>query len=88
MTVGQLMSPIAPFYAEWLYKNLSDGIRETAKEKSTPLKEESVHLSILTKADDQLIDQALTMSMHYAQDISSLVHSLRKKEKIKVENAL
>ena len=88
MVVGQLMSPIAPFYAEWLYKNLSDGIRKTAKEKGTPLKEDSVHLSQLTKAQDELVDEALTLSMHYAQAISSLVHSLRKKEKIKVRQPL
>ena len=88
MVVGQLMSPIAPFYSEWLYKNLSDGIRKVAKEKETPLKEDSVHLSILTKVEEELIEEALTSSMHYAQDISSLVHSLRKKEKIKVRQPL
>ena len=88
MVTGQLMSPIAPFYAEWLYKNLSDSIRKTAKEKNTPLKEDSVHLSILTKTQEELLEPELTACMHYAQDISSLVHSLRKKEKIKVRQPL
>jgi len=88
MVVGQLMSPIAPFYSEWLYKNLSDGIRTTARDKGTPLQEDSVHLSRLTQAQDALIEEHLTASMHYAQDISSLVHSLRKKEKIKVRQPL
>lgn len=85
---AQLMSPIAPFYAEWLYKNLTDGIRDTSKESDSLYKHESVHLSHLATADDSKIDEALTESMHYAQSISSLVHSLRKKEKIKVRQPL
>ncbi|MEO1254096.1 MAG: isoleucine--tRNA ligase, partial [Bacteroidota bacterium] len=88
MVSTQLMSPIAPFYAEWLYKNLTDGIREAANENDTPLQHDSVHLSQLTKADETKIDQVLSESMHFAQSISSLVHSLRKKEKIKVRQPL
>ena len=88
MVTGQLMSPIAPFYAEWLYKNLSEGIRANAKAKNTPLKYDSVHLTKLTKPDHSLIDTELSDSMHIAQNISSLVHSLRKKEKIKVRQPL
>jgi isoleucyl-tRNA synthetase len=78
MATSQLMSPIAPFYADWLYKNLS----------VSGEKDDSVHLTLLVKADESKIDQALTESMHYAQSISSLVHSLRKKEKIKVRQPL
>ena len=37
MVTAQLMSPIAPFYAEWLYKNLTDNIREKAVANRTPL---------------------------------------------------
>lgn len=88
MVVGQLMCPIAPFYAEWLYKNLSDGIRPDAIKNDTPLKEISVHLSRLTEADPSYIDEDLTASMRSAQAISSLVHSLRKREKIKVRQPL
>lgn len=88
MVTAQLMSPIAPFYSDWLYKNLSDGIREKAKANNTPLKENSVHLSALTKAEEDKIDVQLSESMHLAQGISSLVHSLRKKEKIKVRQPL
>ncbi|MEP5612807.1 MAG: isoleucine--tRNA ligase [Cyclobacteriaceae bacterium] len=88
MVTAQLMSPIAPFYSDWLYKNLSDGIREKAKANNTPLKEDSVHLSTLTKAEEDKIDKDLTKSMHLAQGVSSLVHSLRKKEKIKVRQPL
>ncbi len=88
LVTSQLMSPIAPFYADWLYKNLSDQIRDSAKKNNTALKEDSVHLSTLPKEDSALIDQELSASMHYAQSISSLVHSLRKKEKIKVRQPL
>ena len=88
MVSAQLMSPIAPFYSEWLYKNLTDGIRESAKKNDTPLKYDSIHLSLLTSADESKVDEKLTESMHYAQSVSSLVHSLRKKEKIKVRQPL
>lgn len=85
---SQLMSPIAPFYADWLYKNLSDGLRANGLANDSSLKEDSVHLSILMKADESKIDESLTESMHYAQNVSSLIHSLRKKEKIKVRQPL
>ena len=88
MVIGQLMSPIAPFYSEWLYQNLTTGIREKAILNDSPLKFESVHHTLLIKAEDSLIDADLSRSMHLAQNISSLVHSLRKKEKIKVRQPL
>ncbi|MEQ8238017.1 MAG: isoleucine--tRNA ligase [Cyclobacteriaceae bacterium] len=88
LVTAQLMSPIAPFYAEWLYKNMTDGIREKAIAHQTPLAPESVHLTKLVAADDRLIDTELSESMHIAQRISSLVHSLRKKERIKVRQPL
>jgi isoleucyl-tRNA synthetase len=88
MVTGQLMSPIAPFYADWLYQNLSNGIRPDAKKNETPLRFDSVHHTLLVKSDTSLIDESLSRSMHLAQEISSLVHSLRKKEKIKVRQPL
>ena len=88
LVTSQLMSPIAPFYAEWLYKNLTDTIRDAAKKSGTSLQYESVHLSRLPIADEDKIDHNLSESMHFAQNISSLVHSLRKKEKIKVRQPL
>jgi len=88
MVTAQLMSPIAPFYADWLYRNVSDGIRAEAKANSTPLRFDSVHHTDLAKAAEKLIDSDLSRSMHMAQRISSLIHSLRKKEKIKVRQPL
>jgi isoleucyl-tRNA synthetase len=88
MVTAQLMSPIAPFYSEWLYKNLSDNIREKAITNKTPLQHSSAHLTDLTKAERNRIDAALEQSMDYAQRICSLVHSIRKNNKIKVRTPL
>ncbi|NJO87133.1 MAG: class I tRNA ligase family protein, partial [Lewinella sp.] len=75
--VAQLMSPVAPFFADWLYRNLSRG---TAYD--------SVHLSLLPTADPTLIDLDLEQRMSYAQRLSSLALSLRKQEKIRVRQPL
>ncbi len=75
--VAQLMSPIAPFYADWLYRNLHGA---TGKQ--------SVHLTDWHHVEYDLIDLDLEESMQLAQDISSLVHSLRKGHKIKVRQPL
>ena len=88
MIVAQLSSPIAPFFTDWLYKNLTDGIRSKAVENDTPLKYPSVHLTDLAKADNALINKNLEQQMDYAQRISSLILSLRKKAKIGVRQPL
>jgi len=88
MVTAQLMSPIAPFFSEWIYKNLSDNIRDQAIAGGTPLKHRSVHLTDLTKAEERRIDPLLEKSMDYAQRICSLVHSIRKNNKIKVRTPL
>jgi isoleucyl-tRNA synthetase len=79
-SISQLMSPIAPFFSDWLYLNLNAG-----KEKT---EFESVHLTILKEADVSLIDKELNERMHLAQDISSMVLSLRKKMSINVRQPL
>jgi isoleucyl-tRNA synthetase len=76
MVVGQLMASFAPFYAEWLYQNLT---------KSRTDLPESIHLTNWTKADTSLINADLEASMDLAQRISSLVHSLRKNPKIGIK---
>jgi isoleucyl-tRNA synthetase len=55
VTVSQLMSPIAPFFSEWLYKNLTDNIRDNAKKNNTPLKGESVHLTDLVRPEQDWV---------------------------------
>ncbi|MDO7873135.1 isoleucine--tRNA ligase [Hymenobacter sp. ASUV-10] len=76
-TVAQLMAPIAPFFADWLYRNLTGGEGV-----------ESVHLTLLAAADSSFIDAALEARMELAQRISSLTHSLRKKSVLKVRQPL
>ena len=88
VTVAQLMSPIAPFYGDWLYKSMTDCIREEAIEKNTPLRHESVHFTDWHTYEENWVDKNLEASMDLAQSISSLIHSLRKTHKIKVRQPL
>jgi isoleucyl-tRNA synthetase len=76
-TVAQLMSPIAPFFGDWLYRNLHGASAQT-----------SVHLTDWHRVAYDWIDLDLEESMQLAQEISSLVHSLRKGHKIKVRQPL
>ncbi len=77
LTVSKLMAPIAPFYADRLYADL------TADKKG-----DSVHLAAFNDADDALIDKDLEYRMEMAQKITSMVLSLRKKEHIIVRQPL
>jgi isoleucyl-tRNA synthetase len=88
MVTAQLMAPIAPFFPEWLYRNLTDNIRDRAKQNNTPLQFESIHLTDLVKTEAKRRDEELEKSMGYAQRICSLVHSIRKNSKIKVRTPL
>ena len=88
VAVSQLMSPIAPFFADWLYKNMTDHLRAKAIEKQTPFRYDSVHLSMFHPYEADWVDAELEASMDLAQRVSSLVHSLRKGHKIKVRQPL
>ncbi len=79
-TVAKLSTPIAPFFMDRLYLDLSNA---TNKEEF-----ESVHLADFPVADETLIDKGLEVKMQKAQTISSLVLSIRQKEKIKVRQPL
>jgi isoleucyl-tRNA synthetase len=76
MSLGQLMSSFAPFYADWLYRNLTASSSDSA---------ESIHLTDWVSADASLINKDLEESMEMAQRTSSLVHSLRKNPKIGIK---
>ena len=80
VTVAKLSSPIAPFFMDNLYKDLTNA---TGKENF-----ESIHLAEFPKYDDSLVDSKLEHKMQQAQKISSMVLSLRKKEMIKVRQPL
>jgi isoleucyl-tRNA synthetase len=86
--VVQLMSPVAPFFSDWLYRNLTSGIREKAMKNNTPLKWSSVHLTQFTSAEESVIDSDLEERMELAQTISSLILSIRKKVNIRVRQPL
>jgi isoleucyl-tRNA synthetase len=88
LVVAQLMSPIAPFFGEWLYQNLTEPIRENAVKNNTPLKWESLHLTQLVKAEKQHQDKQLEERMELAQKISSMILSIRKKENLRVRQPL
>lgn len=88
MVTAQLMSPVAPFFSDWLYRNLTDSMRSNAIAAKTPLQYTSVHLTYLTKAETKMIDTALEERMDFAQRISSMVLALRKKVNIRVRQPL
>ncbi len=79
-TVAKLAAPIAPFFMDRLYTDL-DAV--TKKEGF-----ESVHLAEFPKFDQTMVDDGLERKMQTAQKISSLVLSIRQKEKIKVRQPL
>ncbi len=79
-TVAKLSAPIAPFFMDQLYQDLN---KVTGKENC-----ESVHLTDFPVADESLIDQDLVEKTHLAQNITSMVFSLRKKENVKVRQPL
>ena len=80
ITISKLMAPIAPFFADSLYKDLN---KVTGKEEF-----ESVHLAYFPTYHDELVDADLEERMQLAQDVSSLVLSLRKKIEIPVRRPL
>ncbi|WP_418511121.1 isoleucine--tRNA ligase [Corallibacter sp.] len=80
VTLAKLGAPIAPFYMDKLYQDLT---QVTQKENF-----ESVHLAEFPKYDESFVDKSLERKMENAQTISSLVLSLRAKEKIKVRQPL
>ena len=80
VTVAKLSAPIAPFFMDRLYKDMANTTHKDAFE--------SVHLSRFPEYDDTFVDKELQSKMAKAQTISSLVLSIRQKEKIKVRQPL
>tara|TARA_R110002050_G_scaffold16719_2_gene50615 strand:+ start:82418 stop:85819 length:3402 start_codon:yes stop_codon:yes gene_type:complete len=79
-TVAKLSAPVAPFFMDRLYKDLTN---TTHKENF-----ESVHLADFPVYDASIVNKELESKMAKAQTISSLVLSIRQKEKIKVRQPL
>ena len=73
--VSRLMAPVAPFYADMLYRDLTGS-------------KISVHLAAYPEADTTVVDKALEKRMDIAQKITSMVLALRRKENLKVRQPL
>jgi isoleucyl-tRNA synthetase len=80
LTVARLSAPIAPFFMERLYMDLTRNTKVQGME--------SVHLSDFPTYDKSIVNKELESKMEKAQTISSLVLSIRQKEKIKVRQPL
>ena len=75
-TVARLIAPLAPFYADRLWRDLQED------------NEKSVHLAEFPKADPTLVDRDLEERTKLAQTITSMVLALRRKVNIKVRQPL
>lgn len=80
LTVSKLGAPIAPFFMDKLYRDLT---LATSSENY-----DSVHLAQFPVSVENFVDKSLESKMLKAQTVSSLVLSLRKKEMIKVRQPL
>ena len=79
-TIAKISAPIAPFFMDRLYQDLN---AVTGKNQA-----ESVHLTDFPISNESQIDTDLVEKTHLAQNITSMVFSLRKKENIKVRQPL
>ena len=75
-TVARLMSPIAPFYADRLFRDLNSvtGMDTTV----------SVHLAKYPECNDGLVDKELETRMELAQKLTSMVLALRKRDDVRI----
>ncbi len=80
LTVAKLSAPIAPFFMDRLYQDLANVCEPNVRE--------SVHLEDFPISDKKSIDAHLERKMQLAQNVCSLVLSIRQKEKIKVRQPL
>ena len=79
LTIAALAAPVAPFYMENLFLSLTEDGEGSGN---------SIHLADFPKPEAKFIDKYLEQKMELAQQVSSLVHSLRKQHKIKVRQPL
>ncbi|MDI6048515.1 isoleucine--tRNA ligase [Flavobacterium sp. XS2P24] len=84
LTISKLGAPIAPFFMDKLYRDLTLATLPTLREE----KYDSVHLAEFPISVENYVNKMLESKMQKAQTISSLVLSLRKKEMIKVRQPL
>ncbi|MGM9620352.1 MAG: class I tRNA ligase family protein, partial [Bacteroidaceae bacterium] len=82
-TIARLMSPIAPFYADRLWRDLT-----SATDRPGTKKVESVHLCAFPPTKEAYIDAEQEERMRLAQQLTSMILSLRKKEQVVVKQPL
>lgn len=75
-----LVASFAPFYSDQLYRDLAKAMGDR--------KVESVHLADMPEVDKSRIDKHLEEKMQIAQDVSSMILSIRKKEQLRVRQPL
>ena len=75
-TVARLMSPVAPFYSDRLWRDLT-----AVAQPGAPV---SVHLADYPVCDDALVDKELETRMELAQKLTSMVLALRKRDDVKI----
>lgn len=80
-SLSQMMSPVAPFFSDWLYQNLTRHLPEGEKHSS-------IHLTHWQEPREEWIDERLNERMLMARRLSSMVFALRKREQIKVRQPL
>lgn len=80
IAIARMMSPIAPFFGEWLYRSLNE---VTGKEEA-----QSVHLALFPQVEEEAIDLDLEHRMGLARTISSTVLALRNESGINVRQPL
>ncbi|MCQ2288071.1 MAG: isoleucine--tRNA ligase [Muribaculaceae bacterium] len=74
-TISLLMAPVSPFFSDKLYRDLTGSAN-------------SVHLALYPTVDETVIDKQLEQRMQVAQDITSMVLALRRKQNLKVRQPL
>jgi len=79
-TVSIIMSPIAPFFSDWLYRKITKSFEEGISS--------SVHLTRFPLVEDQIIDVGLENRMGLARQIVQMVLLLRNREKVNVRQPL
>ena len=78
-TISLLIAPIAPFYADKLYRDLKTATCDQPT---------SVHLARFPEADTSVVNKTLEEQMKVAQDCTSMVLALRRKANLKVRQPL
>jgi isoleucyl-tRNA synthetase len=88
VATAKMMSPIAPFFGEWLYRALTSAASDTAAPAGEDGPAESVHLAHFPDVDAAERDEDLEYRMGLARTISSQVLSLRNQAEINVRQPL